>query len=804
MSIVTNYCSMLRRPEEYNTTKKNLIKEIKSYEKKSGTNPHQLEKLKKQLYRLKTPSIIGNLFKMFKFELITVTAIKALSDTIQFANPFILHELIAFISKPHGDLWIGVAYAAGMFIASELRSILHNYHNYLMFRMGVKIQSVLMTAVYKKNLKLSNIARKEKTLGEIVNLMAIDVERFQTITPEIPLYLSIPYQCTLALVFLLTIMGYSALPGVLIMLFAIPLNIFCSKWTRGWNMKQMKLKDERVKMCNEILSGIRVIKFYAWEIPMKEIIERIRKQELVCILKTALVKYSVDVFNWSSPFLVGFFSFLTYTLSDPEHHILTPQVAFVSLTLFNMLRQPMTQTGMLITQTVQVIVSNRRLKDFLVADEHDLDSIKRSYDLNETSTTIEVKNGDFSWEAQEDKVDNKFGNLHDINLEVPSKNLIAVVGKVGCGKSSLLSSLLGEMQKIKGYVSVQGRLAYVPQQAWIQNLPLRDNILFGKPFNKEIYDSVVDACALRPDIAILPQGDMTEIGEKGINLSGGQKARVSLARAVYQNYDVYLLDDPLSAVDSHVGKHIFEKVIGPEGLLRNKTRILVTHGISFLKYMDTIIHIENGRIIDVGTYDELISHKEKFAKLIEEAKTEKQQTGSSTDTNSTNDDPIDRSLSSQKEDADSAISEEDLNKKENSNRRISTISIIEQRKNGYSGKRLDDILIQESKEPPRLKTNQKLIQKEKVETGRVKMNVYKQYAESATYVRSFIFILMYVIYGGVQMLRNFWLSSWEDDEAEHRNDHKMRNLGERLGVYAVYGLGESLALTLSLLALILG
>lgn len=226
-----------------------------------------------------------------------------------------------------------------------------------------------------------------------------------------------------------------------------------------------------------------------------------------------------------------------------------------------MLRQPMTQVGMLIQQTVQAIVSNKRLKDFLVADELDPDAIQRSLEIGQTLAPIEVKNAKFSWEANsEEQETQKIGDLHDINLEIEHKNLIAVVGKVGSGKSSLLSALLGEMEKLHGLVRIHGNLAYVPQQAWIQNLPLKENILFGKPFDKDLYEAVIDACALRPDLAILPHGDMTEIGEKGINLSGGQKARVSLARAVYQNYDVYLLDDPLSAVDSHVGKHIFEKV----------------------------------------------------------------------------------------------------------------------------------------------------------------------------------------------------------------------------------------------------
>ena len=145
------------------------------------------------------------------------------------------------------------------------------------------------------------------------------------------------------------------------------------------------------------------------------------------------------------------------------------------------------------------------------------------------------------------------------------------------------------MGKLRGRIGVSGKLAYVPQQAWIQNMTVRDNILFGGPYNKQLYNKVLYSCALVSDLKILPHGDMTEIGEKGINLSGGQKARISLARAVYQNYDVYLLDDPLSAVDAHVGKHIFEKVIGPNGLLKNKTRILVTHGLTYVKHAEDIL-----------------------------------------------------------------------------------------------------------------------------------------------------------------------------------------------------------------------
>lgn len=203
-----------------------------------------------------------------------------------------------------------------------------------------------------------------------------------------------------------------------------------------------------------------------------------------------------------------------------------------------------------------------------------------------------------------------------MDFKVPKGKLIAVVGKVGSGKSSFIHALLGEMHKVGGSYYINGSLSYAAQQAWIQNATLRDNILFGKPFDEKTYREVIDACALVTDLNILAAGDRTEIGEKGINLSGGQKQRISLARAVYNDSDVYLFDDPLSAVDAHVGKHIFDNVVGPDGILRGKTRIFVTNALSFLSECDEIIMLDNGTIAEMGSYDSLVEKDGQFAKFI--------------------------------------------------------------------------------------------------------------------------------------------------------------------------------------------
>lgn len=228
-------------------------------------------------------------------------------------------------------------------------------------------------------------------------------------------------------------------------------------------------------------------------------------------------------------------------------------------------------------------------------NEEELDPNSVTNNLSENG--LEIIDGVFSWDKKEQ------ATLKNINISVKKGRLTAIVGPVGCGKTSLISAFLGEMEKIQGSVNVDGRIAYVPQQAWIQNATLQDNITFGKTFNKKFYEQVVAACALTSDFAMLPGGDQTEIGEKGINLSGGQKQRVSLARAVYSGADIFIFDDPLSAVDSHVGKHIFDNVLSSEtGMLKGKTRFLVTHAISFLPKVDEIFVMANGEISESGSY----------------------------------------------------------------------------------------------------------------------------------------------------------------------------------------------------------
>uniref|UniRef100_A0A0N5CDG6 Multidrug resistance-associated protein 1 n=1 Tax=Strongyloides papillosus TaxID=174720 RepID=A0A0N5CDG6_STREA len=731
------------------------------------------------------PSVVLNIFKMFKYEFITAGSIKMCSDLLQFINPFLLKLMIDYVSDPKSHLWLGIFYGILMFVVSEIRSFCINFYFYIMFRLGTKIQTALTSAVYKKTLKLSSVARRDKTVGEIVNLMAIDIERFQMITSQVQQFWSSPFQIILALIFLFNTLGYAALAGAFVMFAFVPINYFSSIFMRRYQMKQMKYKDERVKMCNEVLNGMKVVKLYAWEIPMSEMIENIRKKELDCIKKSSIIRSFIDTFNQSSAFLVALLSFTTYTLTDQSSHFLTPQVAFVSLTLFNLMRSPVTMLGMLINETVKVVVSNKRLKEFLTADELDEQIMnRRNISLDEKNKhpddgSICIDRVTFSWDHDE----NSKNNLKNINIDMESGHLIVIIGKVGSGKSSLLSGILGEMSKLSGNVEINGSVAYFPQQPWIQNLPLRDNILFGEEYKHHLYDRVLECCALKPDIAILPNGDKTEIGEKGINLSGGQKARISLARAVYSNSDIYLLDDPLSAVDSHVGKHIFDKVIGPFGILRNKTRVLVTNNVHILDKADLIIMMEDCKVKRIGKYDTLINDTtgvfNNFIMSVQKEKVE-------------DDGDIKESTPESFEiDINSIDVDEGLTTLSRINSRSTSITSIK------TIKSIDE------------KTNDgKLIEKEFTDTGSVKKIVYLKYFKATRYHLAFLFAFGYMVYNALQLGRSLWLSKWSDDYDIIANNGTINPsgipLGVRLGVYASFGLLESLGFICSMFALIFG
>uniref|UniRef100_A0A4W3K651 ATP-binding cassette, sub-family C (CFTR/MRP), member 3 n=1 Tax=Callorhinchus milii TaxID=7868 RepID=A0A4W3K651_CALMI len=553
------------------------------------------------------PSLLRALCKTFGPYFLIGSAFKLCQDLLTFVNPQLLSKLLQFVKQKASPVWWGYMIAVLMFFSAVLQTLILHQHFQYCFITGMRLRSAIIGAIYRKSLVITNAAKRASTVGEIVNLMSVDAQRFMDLTTFLNMLWSAPLQICLALYFLWQSLGPSVLAGVAVMILLIPINAFIAMKTRSFQVEQMGYKDSRIKLMNEILNGIKVLKLYAWEPSFQQQILSIRNKELR-VLKKAAYLNALSTFAWSSaPFLVALTTFSVYVTVD-ENNVLDAQKAFVSLALFNVLRFPLNMLPQVISSIVQASVSLKRLQKFLSHDELDPKSVNR--EKSESGYCISVLGGSFCWTRGDPAV------LHNIDLVAPEGALVAVVGHVGCGKSSLVSALLGEMERLEGSVSVQGSVAYVPQQAWVQNATLRENIVFGQPHIEHKYQLTLQACALLPDLTVLPGGDNTEIGEKGINLSGGQKQRVSLARALYSDSDVYLLDDPLSAVDAHVAKHIFDQVIGPEGALKGKTRVLVTHGVSFLPQVDHIVVLVDGRVSEQGSYQQLLERQGAFAEFL--------------------------------------------------------------------------------------------------------------------------------------------------------------------------------------------
>lgn len=474
---------------------------------------------------------------------------------------------------------------------------------------GLRMRSALTCALFRKSLRLSSKSRKELSVGETVNLMSIDTQRIMDVIMSLNLLWSSPLTLGLSLYSLWAYLGPSSLAGLLVMVLIIPINAYLSSKMKKYQKLNMKNKDARMKAMNEILEGVKVLKLYAWEPSFEQQITDIRLTEVENLKRMSyLGAIQTFIFN-STPFFVALASFTSFVLSSPDN-ILNADIAFVSISYFNIIRRPLNQLPGLITQIISATVSLDRLNNYLNAPEVSASNVTHYDDGDDLA--INVINGNLTWDKESEPV------LKNIDLKIKRGEMVAIVGQVGSGKSSLLSSLIGELEKagLNTMINVLGNVSYVPQQAWMQNASLQYNITFGRQFNERLYEKVIDACALRSDFEILPSRDMTEIGEKGINLSGGQKQRVSMARAVYRNGDIYLLDDPLSAVDAHVGQHIYENVIGPKGLLKNKTRVLVTHGVKYLPEMDNIIVLKDGMISESGTYRELLDRGKEFADFL--------------------------------------------------------------------------------------------------------------------------------------------------------------------------------------------
>ncbi|XP_062999456.1 multidrug resistance-associated protein 1-like [Elgaria multicarinata webbii] len=719
--------------------------------------------------REKEPSLFKVLYKTFGPYFLMSFLFKAFHDLMMFAGPKILELLINFVNDEKAPNWQGYLYTALLFVSAGFQTLVLHQYFHICFVTGMRLKTAVIGAVYRKALVITNSARKTSTVGEIVNLMSVDAQRFMDLATYINMVWSAPLQVILALYLLWLNLGPSVLAGVAVMLLLVPVNAVIAMKTKTYQVAHMNSKDNRIKLMNEILNGIKVLKLYAWELAFKEKVLGIRQQELKVLKKSAYLA-AVGTFTWvCAPFLVALSTFAVY-VTISEKNVLDAQKAFVSLALFNILRFPLNILPMVISSMVQASVSLKRLRVFLSHEELDPDSIVRGSIKDSDGNSVIVKNATFSWSRSDQP------SVNNVSFAIPERRLVAVVGQVGCGKSSLLSALLGEMEKQEGHVSLKGSVAYVPQQAWIQNATLKENIVFGRNVQERQYQRVVEACALLPDLEIFPSGDQTEIGEKGVNLSGGQKQRVSLARAVYSDADVYLLDDPLSAVDAHVGKHIFDKVIGPKGILKGKTRVLVTHGVSYLPLMDTIIVMTEGKISEMGSYQELLEQDGAFAEFL--------RTYASAEQNVDGEDANSPAVKEGKRLENGVLVNE-----------ASGIQVKRQLSNsstysGETGKSMQQNSTAELQKTPAEKSSWKLTEADTARTGKVKASVYWEYMKAIGLFITFLSIFLFICNHVASLASNYWLSLWTDDPVINGTQ---QHTDLRLSVYGALGMSQGVA-----------
>nr|XP_023396693.1 multidrug resistance-associated protein 1 isoform X3 [Loxodonta africana] len=681
--------------------------------------------------------------------------------------------LINFVNDKKAPDWQGYFYTALLFISACLQTLVLHQYFHICFVSGMRIKTAVIGAVYRKALVITNSARKSSTVGEIVNLMSVDAQRFMDLATYINMIWSAPLQVILALYLLWLNLGPSVLAGVAVMILMVPLNAVMAMKTKTYQVAHMKSKDNRIKLMNEILNGIKVLKLYAWELAFKDKVLAIRQEELKVLKKSAYLA-AVGTFTWvCTPFLVALSTFAVYVTIDKDN-ILDAQKAFVSLALFNILRFPLNILPMVISSIVQASVSLKRLRIFLSHEELEPSSIERRPAKDGGGmNSITVRNATFTWARSDPPT------LSGITFSVPEGALVAVVGQVGCGKSSLLSALLAEMDKVEGHVAIKGSVAYVPQQAWIQNDSLKENILFGRPLQERYYKAVIEACALLPDLEILPTGDRTEIGEKGVNLSGGQKQRVSLARAVYCNSDIYLFDDPLSAVDAHVGKHIFENVVGPKGMLKNKTRILVTHGISYLPQVDVIIVMSGGKISEMGSYQELLARDGAFAEFLRTYASAEQEQDAE-------DEGLTGSSGLAKE---ARLMENGMLVTDTAGKQLQRQLSSSSSYSGDARKHHNSTAELQKAGTPKEAT-WKLMEADKAQTGQVKLSVYWDYMKAIGLFISFLSIFLFLSNHIAALASNYWLSLWTDDPIVNGTQQHTK---VRLSVYGALGISQGIS-----------
>lgn len=693
--------------------------------------------------------LLISLYETFQYEIWVGGICQLISVIMSVLTPLATRYLISFASDvynakhsglPGPGIGRGIGIVIGITCMQVLQSLGNNHFMYKGMIVGGQAKAVLASVIFNKALKLSGRAKSRWSNGRILTLLSVDVDRINIASGMLHILWTAPLTIILTLVILAINIGYSALSGYALLVIGTPFLAYSIRSLVKRRKTINKLTDQRVSLSQELLESIRIVKFLGWETSFLSRLTEIRGREIKEIQLLLAIRNAILCVSLSLPVFASMLSFITYSLSG---HALTPSRIFSSVALFNGLRNPLNLLPQVISQVTDAWTAIHRIQDFLQEEERRED-VKFDEGIDQA---IRLNNVSFTWEtvssegqggntqrplsepqksqARDEKGEPEPFKLENLTLSVKPNELIAVIGSVGSGKSSLLSALAGEMRLTAGEARIRSSTAFCPQRAWIHSTSIKNNILFGKEYNEKWYDEVVDACALNTDFEMLPAGDETEVGERGITLSGGQKQRLDIARAVYSNTDIILMDDPLSAVDAHVGRHLMDRVIC--GLLRGKCRILATHQLQVASRCDRIVLLDDGRIQAVDTFDNLIRDNYIFQQLMSGMAQEKE----------------------------------------------------EPKQNDAMGERHTEKTLKKTPQ-----TGKAIMQKEGREVNSVSWSVWKAYILASGPRLSFIYMLILTLSllatGGATITTNLWLAYWTSRKWD-------LSKGQYIGIYAVLG-----------------
>ncbi|KAF9962170.1 Multidrug resistance-associated protein 1 [Mortierella alpina] len=760
----------------------------------------------------KTPSLFRTILQVNAWAMIPILFFRIVRPLLLFSIPGLLSLFLEYLQNarnnvPENDTSVayGLLIAGSMFAAALLGAVIQAVSRQYSSSLSLQTKVALTTMVYRKALRLSPDSKKKSTTGEIINHMSVDADVWTKALYYMSMWVSLPVEICLAMWLLYRLLGWSFLAGIAALIIMSPLQVYRARVYNRMQKDKLSVMDERIRLTAEVLSAIKVVKLYGWEASFKQRILAIRDRELEALRKLGVIFAVMSIIFTSSTLIISLLTLSVYATWGGEDFTpgkLTPQTVFVSMTLFSMLRYPIGMLAEATSNTLATIVGTKRVEGFLLLEEVQESGFIRERGVPDdpSAPLVTVQNATFFWTnadsftpvttSEEDdetqpllsgRSEGREGpllscqakpTLKDITLSFNNKSLTAVLGRIGQGKSSLLSAIIGEMYKTQGYVRTHGRIAYVPQHAWILNTTLRENILFGSAYDADRYQQILFAAGLGPDLAMLPDGDLSEIGERGINLSGGQKQRISLARAAYQDADIYLLDDPLSAVDAHVDRHLWMHMVGPKGLLKDKTRILVTHGIHHLKEVDAVVVIKDGQVAELGGYTELMSAKKTFYHLIKEY-TVKERAQQGVDHSAAtaakfggSSQTFDKETATHIPGASLPVLESGSDDGQSSN---STVNLPEEAETSRLETLKDPVAIDAAPtEATKVKRRGELVPEEKIKEGSIGFKTALIYIRALSYKYAAIVILFHVLAEVSLVGTNLWLKHWislTDDSA---------------------------------------